>query len=241
MAIEPQPERLGCGRLVDDVWARIDSPPDQHELTCLDCQDARRSLDRLVEATETSRLLGEDDDVPRPQVKSAIMSIARTEVRRGRPIPLERRTADRVQSMATSMVTSMVAELTVSDQAIVRVVRRAADTVAEVRARRIRIGPVRGTGDDADRAEPGRDGGADRDGEVDRDGDVDGPHLLRGLHGVDDAAASITIDLRVSVAMGDPIPLVLARVRSIVIETVARQVGVTVASIDIAVEDVHES
>ena len=46
--------------------------------------------------------------------------------------------------------------------------------------------------------------------------------------------------LRVSVALGTSIPLVLATVRSVVIEAVADQVGVTVASIDIAVEDVHE-
>lgn len=216
MAIEPQ--RLGCGRLIDDVWERIDDPPDAHELTCLDCQDARRSLDRLVQATDTSRALGGDDDLPGPQVKSAIMSIARTEVRRGRPIPLERPPV-----AAESAESPLEAELTVSDQAIVRVVRRAADTVAEVRARRIRIGPSRETRDAAD-----------------RDRSIDGPHLLRGLHGVDDTAASITVDLRVSVALGDPIPLVLARVRSVVSDTVALQVGVTVASIDIVVEDVHE-
>ena len=221
MAIEPQPERLGCGRLVDRVWERIDSPPDEHELTCEDCQDARRSLSRLVEATDTSRLLDDQHDVPRPQVKSAIMAIARTEVRRGRPIPLERRRASPAPSAKPT-----VAELTVSDQAIVRVVRRAADTVAEVRARRIRIGPERSNHQLEDRADP--------------DGEVDGPQLLRGLHGVDDAAASITIDLRLSVALGDPIPLILTRVRRVVTHAVAQQVGVTVASIDIAVEDVHE-
>ena len=45
---QTDPNRLGCGRSIDDVWARVDLPPDPHEQTCPDCQAARHDLGDLA-------------------------------------------------------------------------------------------------------------------------------------------------------------------------------------------------
>lgn len=139
MAVEPESERLGCGRLLDEVWDTIDDPPDAHQRTCEDCQNARASLAELAEVTERTRRLGESEPSQQPSagVKTAIMAVARAEVRRGRRLPLEQPAAD-----------DLVTELTVSDLAIARVARRTADTTRDVRARRIRVHT-------ADPAQPG--------------------------------------------------------------------------------------
>ena len=48
---QTDPNRLGCGRSIDDVWVRVDLPPDPHEQTCPDCQAARHDLGDLAAAT----------------------------------------------------------------------------------------------------------------------------------------------------------------------------------------------
>lgn len=135
MAVEPEPERLGCGRLLDEIWDTIDHPPDAHQRTCEDCQRSRASLAELADVTERSRRLGESDpsQQPSPRVKTAIMAVARAEVRRGRRLPLEQAASD------DSSTGVPVTDLTVSDLAIARVARRMADSVRSVRARRIRV------------------------------------------------------------------------------------------------------
>lgn len=129
MAVDDQP-RLGCGRLIDEVWDHIDQPPTAHEATCSFCSDARAGLGRLSVAT--AELKSSDAANAELQigsaVKAAIMRIARAEVRRARRLPLEQPPADQI-----------AAALTVSEQAVAAVVRGAADAVAGVRARRCTI------------------------------------------------------------------------------------------------------
>ncbi len=129
MAVDERP-RLGCGRLLDDVWDHADQPPDAHEATCPFCTEARAALVRLSAATE--QLKHHDETNPDLQisttVKTAVMNIARAEVRRTRQIPLEQPPPGHVN-----------AALRISEQAVAAVVRAAADTVTGVRARRCAV------------------------------------------------------------------------------------------------------
>lgn len=122
--------RLGCGRDIDDVWANIDHPPDDHEVNCPDCQDARANLADLNAAAR--EMLAGDIADPQlhtdPDVLDNIISIARTEIRRGRSIPFRQPRAD-----------GPIGELAVSEQAVATVIRRASDLVVGVEARRCRI------------------------------------------------------------------------------------------------------
>ena len=122
--------RLPCGRLVDDVWDRIDAPPTAHEQSCEFCTEARGRLARLAEATAELRL--NDDQDPAMQigvgVKSAIMQIARTEIRRSRILPLQRPAHHEGEP-----------RLAISEQAVTAVIRAAADTVPGLRARRCTV------------------------------------------------------------------------------------------------------
>lgn len=129
MAVDDQP-RLGCGRLVDDVWDHAAWPADAHELTCPFCTDARARLVRLSAATEQLKHHDQTnaDLQISTSVKTAIMNIARAEVRRARHIPLEQPPAGQVAS-----------PLLISEQAVAAVVRAAADTVRGVRARRCAV------------------------------------------------------------------------------------------------------
>lgn len=134
MAIDENP-RLGCGRSIDEVWQHIDRPPDAHELTCDQCRAARASLQTLRSVTARHRSLeetaGTDPDEslrPRARVRENVLAVARAEVRRGRRIP--------------ATVTE-IGPVLVSEQALVSLVRLAADSVPGVRARRIDITPRR--------------------------------------------------------------------------------------------------
>lgn len=129
MAVDDQ-ARLGCGRSIEDVWDHADQPAHAHEAGCPFCADARAGLARLSAATD--ELKRHDDANPALQisstVKTAVMGIARAEVRRTRRIPLEQAPPDQVE-----------APLTISEQAITTVVRAAADAVPGVRARRCSV------------------------------------------------------------------------------------------------------
>ena len=121
--------RLGCGRTVEDVWTTAESPPDAHEQTCPFCQDARHSLHELAEATDA--LVVQEADAPEyapdSRVKDLVMQLVHVEVRRGRPIPL------------LNPLDGTPPSLTISKQAVLDVIWRAADGVSGVRARHCQI------------------------------------------------------------------------------------------------------
>jgi uncharacterized alkaline shock family protein YloU len=118
--------RLSCGRSIDDVWSRIDGPPDEHERGCPYCLEARARLLRLSEAAADLRVAEANDPGLQPGAgfTASVMSLVRAEVRRGQSLPLD---VDEDPG------------LTISEQAVVSLVWAAADTVAGVRARRCRV------------------------------------------------------------------------------------------------------
>ncbi len=121
--------RLGCGRDVDDVWANINDEPDEHEATCPDCQAARADLAGLASATTAMVETDRDDTrlVGRPGALAAIVAIARTEVRRGRTLPLLTASPD------------APGQLTISEQAVASIIREASDSLDHVEGRRCRV------------------------------------------------------------------------------------------------------
>lgn len=123
-------ERLGCGRLVDEVWENIDLPPDAHEADCPDCRAARERLGVLAGATRDLAERDRDDPTmaPTSRVKANIMDVARAEVRRGKLLPL-RQDANHHGDQT----------LRISEQAIAAMVRAGADQVPGVQARRCRV------------------------------------------------------------------------------------------------------
>lgn len=125
MAVNEQP-RLGCGSLIDDVWATADNPPNGHELTCPFCQRARTSMRELSEATDA--LTNHEDESPEYtpgiHVKDLVMQLVHVEVRRGQPIPL-----------LNPKEPGTPPALTISQQAVLDVIWRTADRLPGVRAR----------------------------------------------------------------------------------------------------------
>lgn len=130
MALNDTP-RLLCGRPVDQVWIDFENPPTPHEQGCVYCQAARRSLDNLTAATQTLRTADDSnpDLQPSASMTANVMKIARAEVRRARPIPL-----DEARPEANADIT-----LTISEQAIATVIRHIADTTEGAEARHCRI------------------------------------------------------------------------------------------------------
>lgn len=126
MAVTNDQPRLGCGRLVDDVWATAEDPPTVHQTTCPFCQRARASLQQLAVATDA--LSDHEDEspdyTPGIHVKDLVMQLVHVEVRRGQPIPL-----------LNPDPPGRPPDLTISEQAVLDVVWRAADALPGVRAR----------------------------------------------------------------------------------------------------------
>jgi uncharacterized alkaline shock family protein YloU len=124
---QTDPNWLGCGRSIDEVWARVDLPPDPHEHTCPDCQAARHDLGDL--ATATRGVVAADKADPALRLNSGaitgILEIARAEVRRGRRIPMEQPRPGAAGD-----------ELTVSEQTLANLIRRTSDEIDGVEARR---------------------------------------------------------------------------------------------------------
>ncbi len=125
-----QANQLGCGREIDEVWDKVDLPPDTHEQSCPDCQAARESLTGLNAAAQ--EMARSDREDPLLQVDTAvfdhIVSIARAEVRRGRRLPLRQPAAGQ-----------SVEELTVSEQTVASIVRRLSDQIPGIETRRCRV------------------------------------------------------------------------------------------------------
>ncbi|WAP52103.1 hypothetical protein OL239_01920 [Arthrobacter sp. ATA002] len=126
MALKPELSPPACGRTLARVWQDIDRPPDRHTLTCADCRRARNSLMRLDAVTETLR----EHDLrhpafrPPPGLKPAVLAVAGAHARGG------------VQ-LAPAGARNGGVEIT--EDALTAVVRRAADGVGGVRARRCRV------------------------------------------------------------------------------------------------------
>lgn len=132
-----QATRLGCGRDVDDVWDHIDQPPDGHEQACPYCTKARADLAELSVATRQLAAADREDSALRVPdgMLSDVLTIVRTEVRRGRTIPLERR----VPARGDGSEGDLGADLTVSEQLIATVVREVCDLNPDVEVRRVSI------------------------------------------------------------------------------------------------------
>jgi hypothetical protein len=123
--VDSQP-RLGCGRLMDDVWATADEPPNAHEASCPFCQRTRASMHDLAEAADA--LSAHEDESPEytpgRHVKDLVMQLVHVEVRRGQPIPL-----------LNTDPPGGPPDLTLSEQAVLDVIWRAADALPGIRAR----------------------------------------------------------------------------------------------------------
>lgn len=126
MAMNEGKPRLGCGRLIDDLWASIDQPATIHERTCRDCQSARAALEHLEAVSRSMRERDRGDAALRPgsRVREAIMAVARAEVRRSRRVTL---------------ATTPLGTIDISEQALNGLIRFAASTLPGVRARRCAI------------------------------------------------------------------------------------------------------
>lgn len=119
---------LGCGRSIDAVWANIDHLPTPHESTCEQCRAARISLSALHQFTarqRTAERTAEQTDGsyrPSARARERVLAIARSEVRRGRRIPV---------------ATTEHGPVLISEQTLLALIRAAADSVSGVRTRRI--------------------------------------------------------------------------------------------------------
>ncbi|WP_104165957.1 Asp23/Gls24 family envelope stress response protein [Arthrobacter sp. SX1312] len=130
MAMNEGQPRLGCGRIIDDVWESIDRPASIHERTCRDCQSARAALEHLEAVTRSMRDRDRSDPALRPsrRVRAAILMVARAEIRRSRRVPLG---------------TTPRGTIDISEQALTGLIRFAASTLPGVRARRCTIAGTR--------------------------------------------------------------------------------------------------
>jgi hypothetical protein len=122
--------RLACGRWMDEVWQNLGQSPTSHERSCEHCRAARSSLAPLREATSQLTRSEVDDPSLRTPVSviSNVLDLARTEIRRGRRLPL---VVDRHDDDDPV--------LTITEQAVVSVIWRVGDATDEVQARRCRI------------------------------------------------------------------------------------------------------
>ncbi len=214
MEVTASSTQLGCGRDIDDVWDNIDHPANAHELTCTYCQAARKDLLSLARAT---RDLNRDDQADpglqtSPQVIDRIFAVARSEVRRGRRLPLRQPGPGRVS------------ELTVSEQAVTAVIRRTGDRGGIVRIRRCTAEVML--------ADPADVAPADRSASDVAPADRSASDL---------PASDVRVALRVSVDSAAPIAVAVNYLRTAIIDVVDREVGMNVVRVDVTVDDVHHA
>lgn len=222
-----QATRLGCGRDVDDVWDSIGNPSSEHEQTCPYCTQARASMAELSTATKEMTVADQQDPTLRvPSDRLAgIMAIVRTEVRRGRTIPLQRQVVVVEESRTSTTVPDedrpgahekWTPNLTVSEQAIAAVVRHTCDLHLEVEAGRVTIETSPPSpSDETDTAAMPASGGVE--------------------------PAHVVIDVQVTVSWTAAIPSLVQGLRRDIIAAVTSQIGVTTSRIDVHVQDVHDA
>lgn len=203
--------KLGCGRDLDNVWANIDRPADQHETDCSDCQAARSNLSDLHTATQ--QMISADVADPElrtdPAVLDNIIAVARSEVRRGAKIPLRRPAEGQPAG-----------ELTISEQTVAAVIRRVADTTPEVEARRCYVEEVGMAASSAERSSA-EQLAADQE-----------PAPTPG-----GTATRIRVRLSLAVAPHVQIAEVVNALRNKIIAAVTDEIGVEVSVVDVIVED----
>lgn len=235
MAVTPaisssQTTRLGCGRDVDQVWDTIDQPANQHERTCPYCTQARSELATLAAATNELRTVDQQDQnlrVP-DQMLSNVLAIVRTEVRRGRTIPLQRRVSavpaspDHLTGAGLGPV-GQVPDLTVSELVIATVVRQICDRNPQVEARRVRIA----TSPAPSTAPQWPPSSASASAETRNPGGVE--------------PTAVSIDLQVTVSHTATIPALIAGVRTAIQQAVNAQIGISVSQINVEVQDLHDA
>ncbi|MFJ9888931.1 hypothetical protein ACIQRW_24100 [Streptomyces sp. NPDC091287] len=125
---EEEDERLGCGRLLTDVWEAWDtgrSAEDPHFAECPFCSAALADLTGLDDAVR--RTCEQEPGTPdTTAITARVMDLVRLELRPGRPLPLGEPGEDHW------MVESAVA----------RILRAAIDSLPGVRAGSCRIAPL---------------------------------------------------------------------------------------------------
>lgn len=113
-----------CDRSEEDVWERLDLPPDEHELSCPQCQEQRRRLQPLLLATrrlrEAPQVLA-DEDAALDRIRRSAMDGIRAEIRRGR----------RIRVRLTPHGPLEISVYVLND-----VIRRAADTIDGIELRK---------------------------------------------------------------------------------------------------------
>lgn len=221
-----QATRLGCGRDVDDVWDHIDQPPDEHEQACPYCTKARSDLAELAAATRQLAAADRKDSTLRVPdgMLSDVLTIARTEVRRGRTIPLQRRVPARHHSAGDQDDSDHdgdisggdpASDLAVSEQLIATVVREVCDRNPDVEVRRVRIDATTTPTAAADAAVIPPTGGA--------------PRAIE--------PADLYVELQAAVRPNVAIPGLLDDLRRTIQSAVVSRIGTTVSRIDIDVVD----
>jgi hypothetical protein len=118
-------EVLPCGRLLSRVWEQArDAPPaaDPHTVSCPHCHEAVEGLATVNTATQALRA---EDTPGLHALADRVMDVVRAEVRLGRLLPLA--DPDR--------------DLRIAESAAVKVLLRAADTVAGARTMTCRLVP----------------------------------------------------------------------------------------------------
>lgn len=238
--------RLGCGRDVDEVWQTVDQPPNEHERRCPSCKRARVELAELAAATHDLSAADQQDDNLRisDQMLSTVLAIVRTEVRRGRTIPLQRRVAaSSLPSPATDPTSpatradgaqaapadaSTVAEgderdVTVSELVIATVVRETCDRNPDVEVRRVSI-EATPAGDVPSHSFTGQ-----------ATGPTTGP-TAAGME-----PANVRIDLQAAVSRAAEIPALISGLRAAIQVAVSAQIGITVSRINVDVQDLIDA
>ncbi len=217
MAMSDPAVQLGCGRSMDDVWDHIETPPDQHELTCPFCRAARADLAALARATRQLRHdeINDDSLQTSPATLDRILTIARTEVRRGRRLPL------------TPPGPARSSDLTVSEQAVATVIRRAGDRLPDVQIRRCAVELTPADGAAASPSTPGAE--------------VEAAARRATSTTLSPGRVRIGVSLRVSVGSATAIPETMDALRRTISASVDHEVGVVVDRIDVTVEDVHDA
>ncbi len=220
MALADDMPQLECGRAVEDVWARVDVPADEHEQHCEHCQRARDSLRRLRRAIEVDRSLPPHlEPGPSGRLRAGVMSIVRAEIRQGRRMPLEYPPAPPQQNLRAATTTRVgpsarepggviEPQLAITERALTEVVRAAADEIGELRARRIRLVADPPPTDQRSRpTEP----------------------------------VSVGVAISVSVSSSASIPEIADVLRDRITAVVAERVGLRISRVDVVVEDAHDA
>ncbi|WP_146009012.1 efflux RND transporter permease subunit [Zhihengliuella halotolerans] len=106
-----------CDRSEDDIWDRLDLPPDAHERACPHCTQQRERLRPLLEATRRWRTDPEEtaeEDAALERIRRSAMEGIRAEIRRGRRVRVK---------------VSQRGPIDISVFVLNEVIRRAADSV----------------------------------------------------------------------------------------------------------------